>query len=95
MPHLEAKSSIGTPEKASIVSSEPIVFSESQDFAVRPSSIIIEIMAAIRKASEPGLTGNQKSAKSAVSVLRGSITTIDRFVSAEISLRTLLASSKP
>ena len=77
---------IGITEKALTVSSKPTVFSESQDFEVSFSSIIIEIMAARRKASDPGFTGSQKSAKSAVSVRRGSITTIERLVSAEISL---------
>ena len=77
--------------KRASTSSRPLACSVSQASACRPSWTTIATIAASSQRHGPGATWRWKSASSAVSVTRGSITTIDRSGSLAIALRVVRA----
>ena len=84
-------SATGTAASASSVSSTSAAWSASHRWATRSSCTITPARAASSQASVPGRTWRWKSASSAVSVRRGSMTTSDRPGSRAISFSVVRA----
>ena len=82
-------------EKRASSASRPVACSPSHASAVQPSSTMIATIAASSQASRPGATWRWKSASSAVSVTRGSMTTIDRSASLAIAFNVVRAWGMP
>ncbi len=92
--HTAAYASMSTAARTGSMSSRPTVCSASQRRSASSSCTITAPSAARHQASVPGRSARWKSASSAVSVRRGSSTTMDRSGSRAIAFNVVRACGK-